>query len=63
MRRNIDAWWPLAEGLDLGGRVEAIVVNALRLRRHRQDYGRALAHDPAYAQGGPSARDARPTSC
>ena len=36
MRRNIDAWWPLVEGLTSAGKVEAIVMNASRLRRHRE---------------------------
>jgi glycolate oxidase iron-sulfur subunit len=28
MRRNIDAWWPLVDGLTSEGKVEAIVMNA-----------------------------------
>ena len=44
MRRNIDAWGPL---LDDG--VEAIVMNASGCGVTVKDYGRALAHDPTYA--------------
>lgn len=44
MRRNIDAWWPLIEqGLD------AIVITASGCTAMLKDYGRLLAHDPAYA--------------
>ena len=43
MRRNIDAWWPLLDG------VEAIVVNASGCSVMVKDYGHALADDPAYA--------------
>ena len=54
MRRNVDAWWPLVEGLGRDGRdgpwVEAIVVNASGCGVQVKDYGRALAHDPAYAE-------------
>jgi glycolate oxidase iron-sulfur subunit len=49
MRRNIDAWWPLVEGLTSSGRVEAIVMNASGCGVTVKDYGHALAHDPAYA--------------
>lgn len=49
MRRNIDAWWPLVEGLTEAGRVEAIVVNASGCGLTVKEYGHALAHDPAYA--------------
>jgi glycolate oxidase iron-sulfur subunit len=49
MRRNIDAWWPLVEGLTRDGRVEAIVMNASGCGATVKDYGHALAHDPAYA--------------
>ena len=49
MRRNIDAWWPLIEGLTSAGRVEAIVMNASGCGVTVKDYGHALAHDPAYA--------------
>jgi glycolate oxidase iron-sulfur subunit len=49
MRRNIDAWWPLVEGL--GGRapVEAIVMNASGCGVTVKEYAHALANDPAYA--------------
>lgn len=50
MRRNIDAWWPVVEGLTEAGQVEAIVMNASGCGVTVKDYGRALAHDPAYAQ-------------
>jgi glycolate oxidase iron-sulfur subunit len=49
MRRNIDAWWPLVEGLTSAGRVEAIVMNASGCGAAVKDYGHALAHDPHYA--------------
>jgi glycolate oxidase iron-sulfur subunit len=49
MRRNIDAWWPLVEGLTDAGAVEAIVMNASGCGVTVKDYGHALAHDPAYA--------------
>jgi glycolate oxidase iron-sulfur subunit len=49
MRRNIDAWWPLVQGLTSAGRVEAIVMNASGCGVTVKDYGHALAHDPAYA--------------
>ena len=49
MRRNIDAWWPLVEGLTSQGRVEAIVMNASGCGATVKDYGHALARDPAYA--------------
>jgi glycolate oxidase iron-sulfur subunit len=49
MRRNIDAWWPLVEGLTAEGRVEAIVMNASGCGVTVKEYGHALAHDPAYA--------------
>jgi glycolate oxidase iron-sulfur subunit len=45
MRRAIDAWWPLVSA----GTVEAIVINASGCALTVKDYGRALAHDPAYA--------------
>ena len=45
MRRNTDAWWPLVQA----GSVEAIVINASGCAVTVKDYGRALAHDPAYA--------------
>ncbi|MEK8047212.1 glycolate oxidase subunit GlcF [Ideonella margarita] len=50
MRRNIDAWWPLVEGLTEAGSVEAIVMNASGCGATVKDYGHALAHDPDYAQ-------------
>jgi glycolate oxidase iron-sulfur subunit len=49
MRRNIDAWWPLVEGLTAAGRVEAIVMNASGCGVMVKEYGHALAHDAAYA--------------
>ncbi len=49
MRRNIDAWWPLVQGLTSQGRVEAIVMNASGCGVTVKDYGHALAHDSAYA--------------
>jgi glycolate oxidase iron-sulfur subunit len=49
MRRNIDAWWPLVEGLTDAGRVEAIVMNASGCGVMVKEYGLALAHDPVYA--------------
>jgi len=50
MRRNIDAWWPLVEGLTSVGKVEAIVMNASGCGVTVKDYGHALAHDPDYAE-------------
>ncbi len=50
MRRNIDAWWPLVAGLTEHGAVEAVVMNASGCGASVKDYGRALAHDPAYAE-------------
>ena len=49
MRRNIDAWWPLVQGLTSDGKVEAIVMNASGCGVTVKGYGHALAHDPAYA--------------
>jgi glycolate oxidase iron-sulfur subunit len=49
MRRNIDAWWPLVQGLTSQGRVEAIVMNASGCGLSVKDYGHALAHDADYA--------------
>jgi glycolate oxidase iron-sulfur subunit len=49
MRRNIDAWWPLIEGLTSEGKVEALVMNASGCGVTVKDYGHALAHDPDYA--------------
>ncbi len=50
MRRNIDAWWPLVEGLTSAGTVEAIVMNASGCGVAVKDYGHALAHDADYAE-------------
>jgi glycolate oxidase iron-sulfur subunit len=50
MRRNIDAWWPLVEGLTDAGKVEAIVMNASGCGATVKEYGHALAHDPDYAE-------------
>ncbi len=44
MRRNIDAWWPLLEA-----GAEAIVSSASGCGSMLTEYGRLLAHDPAYA--------------
>ena len=49
MRRNIDAWWPLVQGLTSAGQVEAIVMNASGCGVTVKDYGHALAHDADYA--------------
>ena len=49
MRRNIDAWWPLVQGLTSQGKVEAIVMNASGCGVTVKDYGHALAHDADYA--------------
>jgi glycolate oxidase iron-sulfur subunit len=49
MRRNIDAWWPLVQGLTSQGKVEALVMNASGCGATVKDYGHALAHDPDYA--------------
>ena len=45
MRRNIDAWWPHIER-----GAEAIVITASGCGTMVQDYGHALARDPAYAE-------------
>jgi len=50
MRRNIDAWWPLIEGLTSAGRVEAIVMNASGCGVTVKEYAQALAHDAEYAE-------------
>jgi glycolate oxidase iron-sulfur subunit len=50
MRRNIDAWWPLVNGLTSDGKVEAIVMNASACGATVKDYGHALAHDADYAE-------------
>jgi glycolate oxidase iron-sulfur subunit len=44
MRRNVDAWTPLL------GQVEAIVMNASGCGVMVKDYGKALKHDPRYAE-------------
>jgi glycolate oxidase iron-sulfur subunit len=49
MRRNIDAWWPLVDGLTSAGKVEAIVMNASGCGVTVKDYGHALARDSQYA--------------
>jgi glycolate oxidase iron-sulfur subunit len=49
MRRNIDAWWPLVDGLTSEGKVEAIVMNASGCGVTVKDYGHALAFDADYA--------------
>jgi len=49
MRRNIDAWWPLVQGLGNAGKVEAIVMNASGCGVMVKDYAQALADDRAYA--------------
>ncbi len=49
MRRNIDAWWPLVQGLAGTGQVEAIVMNASGCGLTVKEYGDALAHDADYA--------------
>ncbi len=48
MRRNIDAWWPLVDGLTSEGSVEAIVLNASGCGVTVKDCGHALARDTAY---------------
>jgi len=50
MRRNIDAWWPLVEGIGSHPRVEAIVMNASGCGVTVKEYGHALARDPVYAE-------------
>ena len=45
MRRNVDAWFPLLER----GEIEGLVMNASGCGVTVKEYGRALAHDPAYA--------------
>ncbi|MBT9492409.1 MAG: glycolate oxidase subunit GlcF [Paucibacter sp.] len=49
MRRNIDAWWPLVEGLTEAGKIEALVMNASGCGVTVKEYGHALRDDPAYA--------------
>lgn len=50
MRRNVDAWWPAISGSDGGQPVAAIVSDASGCGVMLDDYGRLLAHEPAYAQ-------------
>ncbi|WP_077034266.1 glycolate oxidase subunit GlcF [Pelomonas sp. KK5] len=51
MRRNVDAWWPLISGVaGADGTVEALVMNASGCGVTVKEYGRALAHDAAYAE-------------
>jgi glycolate oxidase iron-sulfur subunit len=45
MRRNIDAWWE-----EISAGAEAIVITASGCAPLVKDYGRLLAHDPAYAE-------------
>jgi glycolate oxidase iron-sulfur subunit len=45
MRRLIDAWWPQVAS----GEIEAIVMTASGCGATVKEYGRHLAHDPAYA--------------
>ena len=49
MRRNIDAWWPLVQGMTSEGAIEAIVMNASGCGVTVKDYAKALAHDADYA--------------
>ena len=49
MRRNIDAWWPLVEGLTSAGCVEAIVMNGSGCGVTVKEYAHHLAHDAQYA--------------
>ena len=46
MRRNIDAWWPYMEQME----VEAIVVTASGCGVTIKEYGHLLQHDQAYAE-------------
>ena len=48
-RRNIDAWWPLVQGLTSQGKVEAIVMNASACGLAVKQYAQALAQDADYA--------------
>ncbi len=50
MRHNIDAWWPLVEGLGDVEPVEAIVFNASACGLTVKEYGQALADDLEYAE-------------
>jgi glycolate oxidase iron-sulfur subunit len=49
-RRNIDAWWPLVDGLTSDGKVEALVMNASGCGLQVKEYAQALAHDADYAE-------------
>ena len=44
-RRNIDAWWPLIDSIE----VEAILINASGCGAMVKEYGHLLADDPVYA--------------
>ncbi|GAB5414173.1 MAG: glycolate oxidase subunit GlcF [Congregibacter sp.] len=44
-RRNIDGWWPAIES-----DCEAIISTATGCGAQLKDYGKALAHDPVYAE-------------
>ncbi len=50
MRRNVDAWWPLVQGLTAQGKVEAVVMNASGCGATVKQYAHHLRHDPAYAE-------------
>ncbi|WP_295642420.1 glycolate oxidase subunit GlcF, partial [uncultured Methylibium sp.] len=50
MRRNVDAWWPLVQGLTAQGKVEAVVMNASGCGATVKQYTHHLRHDPAYAE-------------
>jgi len=50
MRRNIDAWWPLVDGLGDSARVEAIVMNASGCGVTVKEYPHTLAGDSAYLE-------------
>jgi glycolate dehydrogenase iron-sulfur subunit len=45
MRRNIDAWWD-----EITAGAEAIVITASGCAPQVKEYGRLLAHDPAYTE-------------
>lgn len=45
-RRNIDTWWPAIET----DQVESLLMTASGCGTTVKEYGRLLAHDPAYAQ-------------
>ena len=47
MMPNIDAWWPMIDGLTSAGKVEVIVMNASGCGVTVTDDGHALAHDSA----------------